>query len=61
MSRNFLSPINEQVRDGDEIADKEVNTPGESKRRNSKAHQSDIEGERETLIIDASGSPLGRK
>ena len=59
MSRNFLSPINEQVRDGDEVGDRDMNTPVESKRRNSKAQQSDVEGDNETLIIDASGSPVG--
>ena len=46
------------MRDGDDQADKDVNTPVDSKRRNSKAQQSDVEGDNETLIIDASGSPV---
>ena len=50
------------MRDGDEMADKEINSPADSKRRNSKTKQSDIEGEDETLVINASsGSPIGRR
>ena len=44
------------------MADKEINSPADSKRRNSKTKQSDIEGEDETLVINASsGSPIGRR
>ena len=42
------------------MADKELNSPGDSKRRNSKTKQSDIDGEDETLVIN-SGSPLDHR